>query len=1424
MMKELASAGLGLLTDVFFTENIVNKLSAFNDKKSVEQFVNTIKEWEIEFEQQHDGTIATSSAFFAFIKYNNVIERIISFVISPSFDANSEKDFLDKLYNQMVVDIEQKKGHKLSFEDHDVINSFLNGVLSASKAFIYERISLNDRGLLYIAIQVNAQIRELKATMQGNLSVDEVETVLQNSPAIKDIKCEIIKNHQLTIEKIEELQRQILTATKENETANSIKEKLITWNNRQIKNLGDRYLPEINIPVGLENALNGLSLSEAFAESFLSRMDDFLIEMRKSYISELVPYIDQLSEYAASINFFNLTAEVLSPIKEILSKMDSVLDEKIKSNTESNKQYDLYRATNRVAAVRDYLEGSDVSAAICPYVILTGDGGTGKSHLIADHIQQQENTGNTNLLLLGQQFNGEDPLSILPSLLGTQNTYQELFQVFENIACIQHNRFLICIDALNEGAGVKFWNQTLGGLLEFIKGYPHIGLLISIRSQYEEQLFDEHAELLQQFVRIEHYGFARVMYNAIQRYFDFYGITTDALTILNNEFTNPLFLRLFCVAHRDTKISIADLSLPSVYEKYIEHIEKVISKRCGYNQAIKLINKIINCLINERMNQSKTAIRLPLETVIMTITECCKQWNISQDVYSALLAEGVLTQGVNFHGEEFVHITYERLEDYFVASRIVDAYDKLSNEEFIKQYDWILRKPDLLQFVWIVFAERKVIELNSVFPVSEERNGVNQRNAFLYSLLWRKESTISDDTIEYINSEILRYEYSFKLFIDALFALSTRPQNRLNGINSYHFFEKLSMPDRDATFIPVFDELYRDSDSALCRLLEWGLYYARQNPPDSSTAELASTVLCWLLISPNNAIRDKTTKALVSILSLYPDALISVMKRFESFDDPYILERIYAVAFGCAVNIGNKDKLSALASYVYTAIFDKDEVYPNILLRTYAKNIIDYAIHQGAIADADHLIVKIQPPYRSSFPEIPSDAEIKEYSLDTSSPDFQKHHYAQKTILSSMKVEYSRDGEPGGYGDFGRYTFQNYFSAWPNLHPMDLKNIAIKRIFELGYDVEKHGRYDCMVRRSYGEKSERIGKKYQWISLYELAARVSDNFPLKVYIDDFSDDTRETYCGSYYPNIRNIDPTVLVQPSKHHTSVQHNKYRFPDVSYDKWLEDFNDAPTFESCMRLEHNGRKFILLNGTYNWLDRKKLGFETYDLPRKNMWHQIRGYIVKRDSVGELLECLNGLDFMGRWMPEAGEDSEIYNKEFYWSDAYSFLRNPYYGNSEWVPFNPFRHKISFSEKILLPVRLYFSERKGDTIMNEDGARLSWFKICEDIFTTLHLQYGKDDNSCMYDTQGNLICFDSSEVLGEDIGYFIDEEQLCKYLDEKKLSLIWTSLSEKRVIGAERKTIPLPKKAIHYSAVYRLVNGDVEQVCGKQFVDKLYSR
>lgn len=106
-------------------------------------------------------------------------------------------------------------------------------------------------------------------------------------------------------------------------------------------------------------------------------------------------------------------------------------------------------------------------------------------------------------------------------------------------------------------------------------------------------------------------------------------------------------------------------------------------------------------------------------------------------------------------------------------------------------------------------------------------------------------------------------------------------------------------------------------------------------------------ILYWLLISPNTELRDRATKAIICILTSHTKALIALMQKFEGIDDPYILERIYAITFGCVVNEETSEEMNALAKYVYTAIFDKDTVYPNILLRTYAKNIIDYAQYMG---------------------------------------------------------------------------------------------------------------------------------------------------------------------------------------------------------------------------------------------------------------------------------------------------------------------------------------------------------------------------------------------------------------------------------------------------------------------------------------------
>ena len=391
-------------------------------------------------------------------------------------------------------------------------------------------------------------------------------------------------------------------------------------------------------------------------------------------------------------------------------------------------------------------------------------------------------------------------------------------------------------------------------------------------------------------------------------------------------------------------------------------------------------------------------------------------------------------------------------------------------------------------------------------------------------------------------------------------------------------------------------------------------------------------------------------------------------------------------------------------------------------------------------------------------------------------------------------------------------------------------SIAIKRIFELGYDVEKHGKYDrnCTdrvgLRFQLGRK-ERIGKKYQWIALYELAAQVCDNYQMTVYDNDIGEPHQEYCKGSFEPDIRNIDPTVLVTPGfdNLHIDIAAFSYDIPNNSYEEWLADFSNTPAFEQCVKLQSGAHQYLLLTGEYDWKEAKRLGFRSYDLPRKDMWHQIRGYVVKNEYAESLICALSGVDFMGRWMPEAQSNSAMYNKEYYWSDAHTFFNNPYYCGLEWVNIDSDHLNCVFPEKVLIPVKQYYSERKGElNSLNSEIASIYWHKPCEEMYTKLQLKYLKGSNSAFVDGAGELVCFESSELIGNDTGFYIRYDKLLEFLKSSSYTLVWTSLCEKRILTPSFGKWDLPPKAIHMSSVYYLKDGKIAKASETLFEDRLY--
>lgn len=1168
----------------------------------------------------------------------------------------------------------------------------------------------------------------------------------------------------------------------------------INQNKIQIENLGNRYLPELNIELSEKYIFDAIGRNKEFYKRFIDKADQILIALKELKITSIENNINNIYNIIDDFQIDSIDSIKVDEMMENLNYISEILDNKINvnktnlddgSNLNSNSLRDEIYKLNQNRTLIDeyihYINSNEIKSVNNPFILLDGEGGIGKSHLLANTISKRNCEGKKSLLFLGQHFKeGDNPLEAILKMLELDCTSDQFFKELNRIAENDKSRIIIFIDALNEGSGKKIWKEYLAGIIEKIKSYPWIGLVVSIRTEYVENLLNDNDSLMSNLVRVAHSGFSTVEYDAIKKYFNFYEIPYSDIPFTNQEFRNPLFLRLLCEGFKKKTIDLDNISFNDVYKNYLSVMNLNMAEKCEYSKHIHVIEKVINEMVLYKYNTGLGSNLIPLEKTIEIVINVEKKYNIKKSLLDELLSNGILTQNVNYDDEEYIYVTYEKLEDYLYAKLLVEEFDKIGAEKFGLKYKNLKYHSDILEALAIVLSEKGDRELFDLLAHEQCNNSVIE--AFCSALKWRKSKSFNEKTLHYINNVVLKSEYGFRNLYDALILISTKVGHVFNAERTVDNILEYSMPNRDELFIPLFDEIYFEDGSPINRMLDWCLNKENFDNVLNETIRLSAIMISTFLISSNNILRDKSTKALVNLLNGHIDILISVLIKFENVDDPYILERLYAVAFGCVVSEKSNSKIEELSIYVYDKIFAHEYVYPNILLRDYAKNIVEYAKYKVSSERLKN--INVQPPYKSDMPEVPADEEISTYEYNYKSSGFKDYFWSQNAILNSMRVEYSRDGSPGGYGDFGRYVFQRYFYEWDGLDYNDLKNIAIKKVFDMGYDVEKHGIYDRNIKHGrYRENTrERIGKKYQWIALYELAAQVADNYKMKIHTDCYGG-IEYNYCkGSFEPNIRNIDPTALViNTSNENDKIIHNKlYKFSNIANDEWLSIVDDIPKINNLINLKYNDEDFILLSGWYSWTEEKQLGSKQYENPQKDLWVQINSYIVDSKSVDFILKNLRNKDFMGRNASEPNENYNLYNKEYYWSEAYRFFNNSYYCGNDIKDFHKFSDEDNENFKVLLPCCKYMTERKGDEVI--DNNLSSWYKPCIKLFTDLNIQYGKG-NSILYDSDGKIICFDSSEVLKENIGFCIDKNIFLKYLKDHNYSVFWTILSEKRIIG-----------------------------------------
>jgi hypothetical protein len=295
--------------------------------------------------------------------------------------------------------------------------------------------------------------------------------------------------------------------------------------------------------------------------------------------------------------------------------------------------------------------------------------------------------------------------------------------------------------------------------------------------------------------------------------------------------------------------------------------------------------------------------------------------------------------------------------------------------------------------------------------------------AFVESIIWRNPQAFSSkttNTLRIINHNVIQTKSGANQFFNALLSVAPIQDHPFNAELLHKHLLKFSLAKRDSWW-STFLHHQRGARGAVDRLLEWAWLDQDYSHISDGSIFLTCVALSWFLTTPSRFVRDSATKGLVCLLQNRIHLLRPLLEKFIYVNDAYVVERLFAVAYGCALrNQKNTDDLKLLAKWIYEHIFKEDRLPVHILLRDYARGVIEVALRRGIKIKVNRGI--ISPPYRSTWPNnIPSEAELKKkYQPDKSWND--KRYIGYLGIWLSVMSQ----------GDFARYVIgtNSGFCAW----------------------------------------------------------------------------------------------------------------------------------------------------------------------------------------------------------------------------------------------------------------------------------------------------------------------------------------------------------------------------------------------------------
>jgi len=1078
-------------------------------------------------------------------------------------------------------------------------------------------------------------------------------------------------------------------------------------------------------------------------------------------------------------------------IEQLIADLDCIgrqlakdLDAKHGEETADSKQFRSYMAaymcsfpaanldTVREArekwhAFSDWLSSPAGFLAFKQVFILSGRGGSGKTHGLCDIAQRRLNDGAYTCLVFGHQFNGEpDPWTRFIESLGVPLTLGRdgILDALDAAAEHSGKKLLVCVDAVNETNPRAYWLARFSEFAEAITRRAHLKLCVSCRNSFLP------ISLPNRFVdkAIEHIGFAGMEREACNSFFLYYGLAPPLVPVLQPELANPLYLTLVCQtlkARGLKELPAGWFGIAPVIRAFLAHKEEQFATEHAVSTGASIVSGALLALASAIARRGSTTLCWSdADSAIEAAKPQAKgmrvlQWLVTADL---LIEDGPSTNAIG--AESAIRPAFERFGDFLVASELLKTITSSNFKEafqtggqcaqLVSTVQAVHENKGLLSAVSVLLPEKiRDVELSDLIGNEPIRGEV--ATIVVHSLHQRAVETFLPATQRMLREALNKYDAYAAM--DAILAVSTQ-ESEIDAYWLHQTLGWLSLAERDAFWCGYLKRSF-ERNGIVRRMIDAAQHIELRGVQET-TAERWCMVLLWFTAAADRRIKDAATRATIAILRYHAGVVVKLVRTLLFIDDDDVRERTLLAAYGALTNSYNEAVLKELAEHLLHAYSARSEEFQNALIRDHIRCIAELATEHGCLDDKLDPTLPTQRNQKVPCPVPPTEEEVK--ALDGG-----KEHGVSLLLRSCLN------------DDFNHYSI-NCLDLWNHAMPKPAVGrwIAKRILDDFGYRGSNCSGYDSKVTRESGGGrgkpawAERIGKKYQWIAMYQLASRLHDS------VDRQNDlFTRTT---GRLPLIlqeeRKLDPTISWPKSTEDSPVECwwvgdnvDLAATKKLDYAEWIDCQDDLPSMASLLTpVDHGGQSWLPLACYPKWSEYER--DRPYGEPWRLTWIHVEAFLVPETQFDAAVRSLSGRNFFGKWMPTGAHWLHAFVGEYPWATACNVETDDWLG---------FGKKARGSSVEFLPVHNEIvCEWEYDASL---PATINFHVPARRFFEAGSLRWNGTNGFSK--PNGKTVFCDPSALESGPSALLADANDLLSRLEELGVRVIWTLLGEKLVLN-----------------------------------------